>query len=183
MGALWRPLGLLQFLVCTTRVLQWGSKKLQKHLKINGLGRFFGTLLGRPIWTMRTKNTFPCSVAFILHFREAFPCSAALVFGFSTCPWVVQHGPVRASEISIKPMHFCIFWKRIEKGGCARSGCESTPMQRGVHTKHRKHYFYKVATRETLCLQGQFSRNIYFCKGSFEKSLIFKGHCWPNPDF
>jgi hypothetical protein len=101
MGALWRPLGLLHFLVCAPRVLQWGSNKLRKHLKINGLGRFLGTLLGRPIWTMRTKNAFPCSVVLILNFWEAFPCSVALVFGFLAFPWVVQRGPVRASEIYI----------------------------------------------------------------------------------
>ena len=46
MGALWHPLGLPHFLVCATRVLQWGSNKHQKQLKINGLGRFGGTLLG-----------------------------------------------------------------------------------------------------------------------------------------
>ena len=39
-------------LVCATRVLQWDSKKFQKHFKTNGLGRFWGTLLGRPIRTM-----------------------------------------------------------------------------------------------------------------------------------
>ena len=140
-GALWRPLGLLHFLVCATRVLQWGTNKHQKQFKIIGLGRFWGTLLGRPIWTMRTKNAFPCSVVLILHFWETFPCSVALVFGFLTFPWVVQRGPVRASEICIKPMCFSIFWNRIEKGGCARSGCESTPMQRGDHTEHRKTLF------------------------------------------
>ena len=124
MAALWRPLGLLHFLVCPTRVLQWSSKKRQKHIKINGLGRFWGTLLGRPIWTMWTKNAFPCSVLLVSHFPEAFPCSVALVLGFLTFSWVAQHGPVRASKISINPMHFCIFWKRIQKGWCARSGCE-----------------------------------------------------------
>ena len=49
-GALWRPLELIYFLICTTGVLRWGSKKLQKHVKINGLGRFRGTHLGGPIW-------------------------------------------------------------------------------------------------------------------------------------
>ena len=82
MGALWRPLGLLHFLVCATRVLQWASNKRQKQFKINGLGRFLGTLLGRPIWTIPTKNTFPCSAALVLDLREAFSCSVALVFGF-----------------------------------------------------------------------------------------------------
>ena len=81
-GALWRPLRLLHFLVCPNRVLQWGSPKRPKHLKINGLGRFWGTLLGRPIWTILTKNAFPCSVALVLRFREAFPCSVALVLHF-----------------------------------------------------------------------------------------------------
>ena len=58
---------------------QWASNKRQKQFKINGLGFLFRTLLGRPIWTIPTKNTFPCS--------------AALVFGFLMFPWVVQHGP------------------------------------------------------------------------------------------
>ena len=35
--------------MCTTRVLRSGSKKLPKHLKINGLGRFRGTHFGGPI--------------------------------------------------------------------------------------------------------------------------------------
>ena len=50
LGALWRPLELIHFLVCTTRVLQSSSEKLPKQLKINGLGRFRGTHLGGPIW-------------------------------------------------------------------------------------------------------------------------------------
>ena len=83
MGALWRPLGLPHFLVCATRVLQWGSKKEQNQFTINGLGRFGGTLLGRPTWTIPTQIAFPWSVALILCFREAFPCSVALVFSFS----------------------------------------------------------------------------------------------------
>jgi hypothetical protein len=68
-----------------------------------------GTLLGRPIWTIPTKNTFPCSAALVLDLREAFSCSVALVFGFLMFPWVVQHGPVRASETSINLMEFYIF--------------------------------------------------------------------------
>ena len=68
MGALWRPLGLPHFLVCATRVLQWGSNKRQKQFKINGLGRFFGTLLGGPISTIPTKNTFPCSATLVFTF-------------------------------------------------------------------------------------------------------------------
>ena len=122
MGALWRPLGLLHFLVCATRVLQWASNKRQKQFKINGLGRCLGTLLGRPIWTIPPKNMFPCSAALVLYFREAFSCSVALVFGFLTFPWVLQHGPVRVSKTFIKPMPFCICLKRIEKEWHARSG-------------------------------------------------------------
>ena len=112
MAALWHPLGLLHFLVCPHRVLQWGSKKRPKWLKINGLGHCLGTLLGRPIWIIQTQIAFPCSVAFILHFREAFPCSVAFVLGFLMFPWAVQHGPVRASEVSINLMDFYIFWKK-----------------------------------------------------------------------
>ena len=80
MAALWRPLGLLHFLVCATRVLQWGSKKLQKQFKTNGLGRFGGILLGRPTWTIWTTNAFPCSVRLVFRFCKAFPCSVALIF-------------------------------------------------------------------------------------------------------
>ena len=43
---------------------------LQKQFKIHGLGRFGGTLLGRPIWTTRTKNTFPCSAALIIFYHR-----------------------------------------------------------------------------------------------------------------
>ena len=80
LGALWRPLGVVQFLVCAIRVLQWGSKKLQKHIKTNGLGRFGGILLGRPTWTIRTTNAFPCSARLVFHFCKALPCSVALIF-------------------------------------------------------------------------------------------------------
>ena len=117
MGALWRPLGLLRFLVSATRVLQWASNKRPQQFKINCLGCFWGALLGRPIWTIPTKNTFPCSAALVLHFREAFSCSVALVFGFLMFPWVVQDGPVRASEISINLMDFYIFWENWKNDG------------------------------------------------------------------
>ena len=46
LGALWRPLGVVHFLVCATRVLQWASKKLQKQFKTTGLGRFGGIFFG-----------------------------------------------------------------------------------------------------------------------------------------
>ena len=127
MGALGRPLGLLHFLVCATRVLQWASNKRQKQFKINGLGHFFGSLLGTPIWTMRTTNTFPCSAALVLHFPEALPCSAALVFGFLMFPWVAQHGPARASELSIDPMHFYIFCESSKKDGAPGTDARAFP--------------------------------------------------------
>jgi hypothetical protein len=50
LGALWRPLGLIYFLMCTTKVLRWGSKQLQKQFKTHGLGRFRGTHVGGTIW-------------------------------------------------------------------------------------------------------------------------------------
>ena len=82
MGALGRPLGLIHFFMCATRVLRWGPKKLQKHLKTHGFQLFLGTHLGRPIWTMWKKNVFSCSVALILHVCRAFSCSVALVLHF-----------------------------------------------------------------------------------------------------
>ena len=57
----------------------------------------------RPCWTMLTK--------------KAFPCSVALVFGFLMFPWVVQHGPVRASEISRNIMELYIFCKKTKNDG------------------------------------------------------------------
>ena len=51
LGALWRPLELIHFLVCTKWVLRWTSKNGQKHLKINGLKRFQGTRFAGPIST------------------------------------------------------------------------------------------------------------------------------------
>ena len=48
LGALWHSFELIHFLVCATRVLRSGSKKVPKHLKINGLGRFRGTHVGGP---------------------------------------------------------------------------------------------------------------------------------------
>ena len=67
-------------MVCATWVLQWGSQKLQKHVKTNGLGRFEGILLGRPTWTIRTTNAFPCSARLVFHFCKTLPCSVALIF-------------------------------------------------------------------------------------------------------
>ena len=49
LGALWRLLGVVNFLVCAKWVLRWNSKKLQKHLKTNGLERFRGAHFGGPI--------------------------------------------------------------------------------------------------------------------------------------
>ena len=56
-----------------------GLQKLQKQIQIDSLGCYGGTLWGRPIWTMRTTNTFPCSMPLISLFQEAFPCSMAVV--------------------------------------------------------------------------------------------------------
>ena len=80
LGALWRPLGVAHVLLCATRVLQWDSQKLQKHIKSNGLAHVWGILLGRLTWTIWTTNAFPCSVRLVFHFCEAFPCSVALIF-------------------------------------------------------------------------------------------------------
>ena len=80
LGALWRPLGVVHFLVCANRVLRWASKKVQKQFKTNGLRRFGGILFGRPTWTIRTTNAFPCSARLVFHVCEAFPCSVGLIF-------------------------------------------------------------------------------------------------------
>ena len=80
LGALWHPLGVVHFLVCANRVLRWASKKLQKQFKTNGLRHFGGILFGRPTWTIRTTNAFPCSVRLVFHVCEAFPCSVGLIF-------------------------------------------------------------------------------------------------------
>ena len=101
-----------------------GFRKSPRPFILNGLGRFWGTLLGRPIWTIPTKNTFPCSAALVLYFREAFSCSATLVFGFLMFPWVVQHGPVRASEISINPLEFYICCKTTKNDGVPEAGAK-----------------------------------------------------------
>ena len=49
LGAPWRLLELIHFLVCTKWVLRWNSKKVQKHVEINGLERFGGAHVGGPI--------------------------------------------------------------------------------------------------------------------------------------
>ena len=92
-------------MVCATRVLQWGSKKLQKHFKTNGLGRFWGILLGRPTWTIWTTNAFPCSVRLVFHFCKAFLCSVAPIFIDEIaipCRWrsiFVRSAPSGGSEL------------------------------------------------------------------------------------
>ena len=74
LGSLLRPLELILFLVCTTRVLQWGSKKVQQQIEINGLGEFSGD----PVFGDQSgRKAFPCSVALVFSFSEALPCSAA----------------------------------------------------------------------------------------------------------
>ena len=50
LGALWRPLELIHFLMCKKWVFGWSSKNVRNYLKINGLERFQGTHLGGPIW-------------------------------------------------------------------------------------------------------------------------------------
>ena len=117
MGALWRLLGLLHLLVCATRVLQWGSKKRPKQFEINGLGMFFCDPFGETNLDHSDRNTFPCSAALVLDLRKAFSCSVALVFGFLMFPWVVQHGPARASEICINLMEFYICCKNTKNDG------------------------------------------------------------------
>ena len=49
LGALWRPLELIYFLMCKKWVFGWISKNVQNYFKINGLERFQGTHLGGPI--------------------------------------------------------------------------------------------------------------------------------------
>ena len=49
LGALWRPLELMHFLVCTKWGLRWISKNVQKHLELIGLERFRGTHFGGSI--------------------------------------------------------------------------------------------------------------------------------------
>ena len=125
LGALWRPLGVVHFLVCATRVLQWGSKKLQKHCKTTGLGRFWGILLGRPTWTIRTNDAFPCSVRLDFHFCKAFPCSVALIFideiAFP-CRWhsiCIRSAPSGGSEL------VCLdgsVWTGLSGSGLSGSG-------------------------------------------------------------
>ena len=79
LGALRGPLELIYVLMCTTRVLRWDSKKLQKQLRINSLGHFLGTRLG----DQSGRGAFPCSMALVFSFSEAFSYSVAIVFRFS----------------------------------------------------------------------------------------------------
>ena len=46
LGALWNPLGVVSFCVCTLRVPQWSLKENQKVFKNHGLVIFGGPVLG-----------------------------------------------------------------------------------------------------------------------------------------
>jgi len=125
LGALWRLLGVIHFLVCATRVLQWDSKKLQKQFKTHGLGHFGGILLGRLTWTIWTTSAFPCSVRLVFHFCEAFPCSVALIFIDEIaflCWWssiCARSAPSGGSELS------CLdgsVWTGLSRSGLPGSG-------------------------------------------------------------
>ena len=140
MRALWRPLRLIHFLTPTSWVLQWDSEKRPKAFKNKGLERFGRTLLERPIWNMRIKRAFPCSMALVLRFREAFPCSVALVLPFAKCfPCSVALvlrfclGPVgRIWWVWIRSVWICMVWldpvclmpsvSGSDQSGCCRSG-------------------------------------------------------------
>ena len=80
-----------------------------------------GELLEAPNWTIKARKAFPCSAALVPFFVRAFSCSMALVFGFVMFPWVVQHGPVRASEISIDVVKFYIFRKQRKNDGVSEA--------------------------------------------------------------
>jgi len=78
LGALVRPIGPDQFLVR----MPLRSREAPQNIETSCfrwfcpfLGGSFGTFDG---WLFH-KHAFPCSVAFVLHFRGALPCSEALV--------------------------------------------------------------------------------------------------------
>ena len=86
-GALWCPLGVVQFLVCTKWVIRWNSKNVQKRLKINGSEHFQRTHFGRPIWArsvpMQRGARFQLFRSVPMQrgvHSGALPCSAALIF-------------------------------------------------------------------------------------------------------
>ena len=76
LAALWRPLGLIHFLVCTTTVRRWSSRKVRKHVKTNGLGRFRGTHFGG----LSSAKSVPMQRGTRFQVFQAFPCNVALVF-------------------------------------------------------------------------------------------------------
>ena len=82
LGALWHPLELIHFLVCTTRVLRSGSKKVPKHLKINGLGRFRGTHVGGPI----SAKSVPMQRGARFVLRRSVPMQRGARFSFFDVP-------------------------------------------------------------------------------------------------
>ena len=86
-------LGLSIFLGAHASLLQCSSPDALKSVLPRTtliLGRFFGSPLGRSIWTIRKKKkkAFPCSVGLVLCFRGALPCSVALVPRFAVLHWL-----------------------------------------------------------------------------------------------
>jgi len=83
LGALWRPLELIQFWVCTTRVLRPGFEKDLKHFKITSLGRFRKAHFWGPI----SAKSVSCSVALVLHFAggRSWAMLATFLIGADFC--------------------------------------------------------------------------------------------------
>ena len=127
LGALWCPLEVVHFLVCATRVLQWGSKKLQKHFKTHSLGRFGGiffleTSLDKTCVPMQrgARFSFLQSVPMqrVAHFFDeiAFPCRWRSIFTRSApsggsglvcldwSVWTGLSGPVCLDPVCLDPV-------------------------------------------------------------------------------
>ena len=78
LGAVWHPLELIHFLVCTKWVLRWTSKNAQKHVKINCLERFRGTHFWGPI----SAKSVPMQRGAHFAFSRSVPMQRGARFAF-----------------------------------------------------------------------------------------------------
>jgi len=86
MGALRRPLGLLHFLVCATRVLQWGSNNTSKTIKNKRFGAFWGDSFGETNMDHPDTNRVPMECGAHFAFSGSVPMQRGARFEFLMFP-------------------------------------------------------------------------------------------------
>ena len=120
MGALWRPLGLLHFLVCATRVLQWGSTKHQQHFKMNGFGAFWRDPFGETKMDHPDTNRVPMERGARFAFSGSVPIQRGARFWVFDVPLGGTTWPSAGVPNMYKTSVFCSHMLKISRKRLAR---------------------------------------------------------------